>query len=201
MGLAGFCGVLCTPGRHQHRPGDGSHLTYPSNQPQQHMPGGNCPVVVKRKAQVVAVVCWVEQGPPAPCPGMCHQRGARRALCPGQGRHLTLVPLSLQPGNPLAFYFISYQHRNEPCSVLSFSGVPGSSGSRENTPKPPIWPFPRSAKEPLQGLLQKSTPKWQIWKHGFFTNLKAEACWYSMYLEGLKSHLPVFNYLTIQCFP
>lgn len=129
--------------------------------------GGNCPVAVKRKVQVVAIVCWVEQGPPAPCPGMCHQRGAQRGLCPGQGRHLTLVPLSLQSGNPLAFYFISYQHRNEPCFVLSFSGALGSSHSRENTPKPPIWLFPRSAKEPHQGLLQKSTPKWQIWKHGF----------------------------------
>lgn len=32
---------------------------------------------------------------------------------------------------------------------------------------------------------------------GFFY----KAHWYSMYLEGLKSHLPVFNYLTIHCFP
>ena len=84
-----------------------------------------------------------------------------------------MIPLSLQPGNRLAFYFTSYQHRNEPCSILSFSGVPGFSGSRENTPQNlPFGRFPGQQRSHTRGLLQKSTPKWQIWKHVFLQTQK-----------------------------
>lgn len=147
--------------------------------------GGNCPAVVKRKGQVVAVICW---GPPSPWPW--------------QGRHLTSIPPNLQPENPLAFYFVSHQHRNKSCSVLSFSGELGSSGSGESTPQTlPSGSFPGQQRSHTRDLLQKSTPKTANLEAFFFTNPKAEASWYSLYLEGLKSHLPVFNYLTIQCFP
>lgn len=102
-----------------------------------------------------------------------HQPHAWRSRCPGQGRHLTLIPLNLQPGNPLAFYFMSYQHRNEPCSILSFSGVPGSSGSRENTPQNLLFgSFPGQQRNHTRGLLQKRTRKWQVWKHVFLQTQK-----------------------------
>lgn len=79
-----------------------------------------------------------------------------------------MIPCHLQPGNPLAFYFMSYQHRNEPCSILSFSGVLGSAASRENTPqKLPFGSLPGQRRSHTRGLLQKSTPKWQIWKRVF----------------------------------
>lgn len=88
---------------------------------------------------------------------------------------------------------------NRPCSIFSFSEVLDSSGFRENhSPKPQH--FPRSAKEPHQELTANTKmPNLEAWD--FFANPKSEACWYSAYLEGLKSHLPVFNYLTIPCFP
>lgn len=88
---------------------------------------------------------------------------------------------------------------NRPCFIFSSSGVLDSSGLRENnSPKP--GQFPRSAKGPHQELAANTKmPNLEAWD--FFTSPKSEARWYSMYLEGLNSHLPVFNYLTIQCFP
>lgn len=52
-------------------------------------------------------------------------------------------------------------------------------------PKPSLRSLPRSAKGPHQGLAADEHTNTANLKGYFFTNPKAEACWYSMYLEGL----------------
>jgi len=199
VGLSGFLGLLCTPGRHQHLPGDGSHLPHPSN-PSRTCCGGTALRWSKGRVRLwlLSAAQSRDHQPPAQACGACGV--PRGAHAQSRGDFFTLILLNLQPAKPLALYFMSYQHRSEPCFILSFSGVLGSSGSRENAPQNlPFGSFPGRQRSHTRACCRRA--KMADLEALFFTNPKAEACWYSMYLEGLKSHLPESNYLTIQCFP
>lgn len=144
----GSRGLLCTPGGHQHHPGDGSHLPHPSDPNSTCQGGGELPC----SGQKEGVGCG------------CHLLGGAGTTspCPGQGRHLTLIPLSIQPENPLTFDFMSYQHRNEPRSAPSFPS-PGSwapLAPGKTHPELSCWAVSQVSRgATARGLLQKSTPK------------------------------------------
>lgn len=93
---------------------------------------------------------------------------------------------TLEPGRALL----------HPVTPLPGSQAPGKTNLRGSPQQ-----SRRSAKEPQQGISAGEHSEVASLAQSSFTKTKAEACWYSMYLEGLMSHLPVFNYLTIQCFP
>lgn len=176
----------------------GMAVTYPIHPTPTHMPGGELPCGGQKEGAGCGCCLLGRAGTTSPVPRHVPPVGCPEEPVPraGETSHFdSSQPPAWKPSCLLLHVIPAQKRALLHPFLLQSAGLLRLQG--KHTPKPPVRQFPRSAKEPHQGLAAEE-PNLEAC---FFTNPKAEACWYSMYLEGLKSHLPVFNYLTVQCFP
>lgn len=172
--LAGFQGVLCTPDRCQHHAG--VTVTAPIHPNAAEHAGSSCPAGVRRATRFSCTLLAV-----------CHlwvPRTGETARFDSSASSLeTLLP-STSP----------YTRKQALLHLFLLWGAGFLRLQRKQLPKT------SAVSQVSKGATPGACCKHQNAKSGS-TGFFYKAHWYSMYLEGLKSHLPVFNYLTIHCFP
>lgn len=164
----------------------GITVTYPIHRtPAAHAVGGTALQWSKGKGRLWLLPAgWSgDHQPRAQVCAACKVPGG--ALAQGKG---DVSVLFLSTSSPETFLPSTSCHSSTEMSPASSFYSPWFQGLQapgKTHPEPSIRSLPRSAKEPRQGLAAEEHSKTANLKAYFFTNPKAEACWYSMYLEGL----------------